>query len=134
MRPSDRELYKKVQDALLAIQAGRRQFGVQKHWLSDFEALGISSELELWTVLPKLLQEIIHAKPEECYCHDGGHPPRRSTDEEMKNMELWPYHWKSPSQGKMMFLKFAMKHARDGNWWYIHVDVHEDRPTKEKVV
>ena len=49
----------------------------------------------------------------------------------MKGMELWPYHWESQSQGKRMFLKFAMKQDRQGNWVYIHVDVHEDRPRAE---
>ncbi|MGA2556579.1 MAG: hypothetical protein ABSG04_09945 [Verrucomicrobiota bacterium] len=127
-RPSAHEICKKVQDALWAIQANRRVLGVTKHLLSDFDALEISSETELWEVLPRLMQEIINAKPPDCYCHLGGHPPRRSTDEQMKNMELWPYRWRSPSQGKMMFLKFAMRRDRKGDWWYIHVDVHEDRP------
>jgi hypothetical protein len=125
-RPLSREICKKVNDALLAIQAGRRLLGVDKHLTDDFRALDVYSLEELWEVLPALLQEIIHAKPPDCYV--GGHPPRRSYDEEMLDMELWPYHWNSPSQGRMMFLKFAMKHDRSGNWWYIHVDVHEDRP------
>jgi hypothetical protein len=130
-RPTPHEICKKVQDALLAIQANRRVLGVTKHLLNDFDALGISSELELWEVLPRLVQEIINAGPLECYLHVGGHPPRRSTDEEMKNMELWPYHWRSPCQGKMMFLKFAMKRDGKGDWWYYHVDVHEDHPQQE---
>jgi hypothetical protein len=128
IHPLAKEICKKIKDALLALQAGRRQLGVQKHLLSDFEALGISCEQDLWNVLPTLLQEITDARPPECYCHVGGHPPRRSTDEEMKGMELWPYHWNSPSQGRPMFLKFAMKRDKKGDWWYVHVDVHEDRP------
>jgi len=126
IRPSNREICKKVNDALNAIQARRRQLGVDKHLTDDFRALDIFSEEELWEVLPILLQEIIRAKPPDCYV--GGHPPQRSYDEEMRDMELWPYRWDSSSQDKMMFLKFAMKHDRTGNWWYIHVDVHEDRP------
>lgn len=128
IRPSNREIYKKVSDALLAVQAGRRALGLTKHLLGDFDALGIGSEQELWTILATLLQEIINAGPPDCYCHAGGHPPRRSYDEEMKGMELWPYRWDSPSQRKVMFLKFAMRPDCKGIWSYIHVDVHEDRP------
>jgi hypothetical protein len=121
-RPSGQEIYKKVSNALVAIQQGRRYFGVEKHLSSDFEALEVSSEPELWDVLPILLEEIKHAIPANCYV--GGHPPYRSYDEEMKDMELWPYRWNSPSQGKMMFLEFALERDKKGDWWY----VHEDRP------
>ena len=45
-RPQGREICKKVNDALHAIQAGRRQLGVYKHLFSDLEALDVNSEEE----------------------------------------------------------------------------------------
>jgi len=127
-RPLCHEIESKARSALAAIAGGRRVLGLTKHLFDDFTALGVSSEAELWKVLAELLEEIIAAQPAECYA--GGHPPYRSYDEEMKNLELWPYRWMSPSQGKMMFLKFALKRDRQGNWVYVHVDVHEDRPKR----
>jgi hypothetical protein len=127
-RPSDRELTHKVDEALEAILAGRRQIGLTKHLLSDCVALGLASEAELWQVLPELFREIKAADPISCYA--GQHPPSRSYDDEMRDMELWPFHWLSQSQGKMMFIKFALKRNRAQEWVYVHVDVHEDRPNK----
>ena len=124
-RPSNRELNSKVEDAITAILAGRRVLGVTKHLSGDFVALGISSEAEIWSILPELLREIKAADPVTCYV--GGSPPARSYDQEMKHMELWPYRWPSLRLGKQMFLKFAMKRNKQGDWIYYHVDVHEDR-------
>ena len=125
-RPSNPEICKKVGDALKAIEAGRCYLGVTKHLLSDFAALNIGSEDELWAILPTLLKEIRISDPITSYA--GQFPPVKSYDEEMKGIELWPYRWPSTTLGKEMWLKFGMKKDRKGDWHYVHVDVHENRP------
>jgi hypothetical protein len=128
-RPSAHEICKKVRDALLAIHAGRRQAPFTKHLIGDCQELNIYSAQELWGCLVELMKEILDANPVACYA--GCHPPTRSYEAETRNMELWAYRWSSPSAGRRMYLKFAMKQDHQGNWWYIHVDVHTDRPGKE---
>lgn len=127
-RPSNKEIINKVRDALDAVRAGRRCRGVSKHFSDDMAALEIDSDEEMWEVLPELLQEILDSGPVECYA--GGHPPKASYDQEMKGMELWSYVWESVRTRKTMWIKFALKKDRQGNWHYFHVDVHENRPRR----
>lgn len=130
-RPSNHEIIKKIQDALEGIKAHRCKIPLTKHWSDDLAALEISTEKEMWQILPILLSEIQEADPLTCYV--GGSPPQRSYDEEMKDLELWPYRWRSAYLNKTMFLKFSLKKDSGGNWWYLHVDVHEDRPTRSDI-
>jgi hypothetical protein len=127
-RPTPKELYGKVGHALRALVAGRRDFGTRKHWAGDREELGLQRAEELWELLPILLEEIKHAKPEKCYA--GQHPPQRSyeSDTPIKDEELWAFAWDSKRFGKRMYLKFVLtKDSRD-EWHYFHMDCHEDRP------
>ncbi len=127
-RPTTKELNGKVSHALKALAAGRRDFGTRKHWTGDREELGLESAVELWELLPKLLEEIRQAKPEECYA--GQYPPQRSyeSDAAIKGKDLWAFAWISKRCGKKMYLKFVLtKDSRD-EWHYFHLDCHEDRP------
>ncbi len=120
MRPSNREIWKKVADALEALKQGRFERGLTRHHSSDLAELDVS-EQELPHLLADLLREIQDAKPTECYA--GKRPPLRSYEPEIQNLELWAYAWHSRRFNKRMYLKFAIHKA-----WYIHVRCHENRP------
>jgi hypothetical protein len=120
MRPSNREIWKKIADALEALKHRRFQIGLTRHLTSDLAELESSAQ-DLPHLLAELLKEIQDAKPTECYA--GSRPPLRSFEPEIQNLELWAYAWHSPRFNKRMYLKFAIKKE-----CYIHVRCHEDRP------
>ena len=130
-RPTTKEVNGKVSQALLALAAGRKDFGTRKHWPSDREELGLGSAAELWELLPILLEEIRQAKPEKCYA--GQRPPQRSyeSDTAINGKELWAFVWDSEHFGEKMYIKFVLtKDGRD-EWHYFHVDCHKDRPNEK---
>lgn len=120
-RPSAREICKKVADALEALRHGRLAVAVTKHLVGDLSDLELESADDLGDLLIDLLEEIQQANPVECYV--GSNPPQRSYEEEIRNLELWAYSWRSLRLGRRMYLKFALK-----NQQYFYVDCHEDRP------
>lgn len=124
-RPSDREIIGKLLDARDAVESGRRIVAVRKHLAADLADLELDSAQELWTLLPKLLEEIVRSNPVACYA--GGRPPQRSYEDEIKGLELWAYAWPSVTLKKEMYLKFALEKDPQGNWHYLHVDLHESR-------
>src|SRR5688572_20748718 len=130
--PSNAELFGKVQNAIKALQAGRRQFGTLKHWPTDREALGLTATADLWPLLLELLDEIRSARPENCYA--GGRPPQRcyEDDEVIKDEQLWAFAWSSARMGKRMYVKFVLKKDSRGDWHYFHIDCHPDAPKKKK--
>ena len=127
-RPSHPELYGKVNNALAAIKAGRKDFGTMRHWPQDRCELGLSSTEELWNLLPELLNEIKKAKPELCYA--GAKPPQRCYQEEsaIKDEELWAFSWDSSHFGKKMYLKFVLTKDQRGEWHYFYVNCHASAP------
>ena len=120
-RPSGRELYNRVNEALAAISAGKYQFLLTKHLVSDLEELEIADEKELISLVAEGLREIRAVPPAKCWA--GGHPPARSYEPGIKDSELWAFAWYSQIFKRAMYLKFAIK--RDA---YIYVDCHADRP------
>jgi len=118
-RPSKKEIINKVQGALKAVKSGNRYQLIGKHISMDYEFLQVDCEDEFWIKLESLLQELLAAGPVCSYA--GQYPPQRSYEPQLKNMELWPYAWKSPAMGgRVVYLKFCLK---DG--CYFHVDCHE---------
>lgn len=127
-RPTAAELYGKVNNALHALKAGRRDFGTLKHWGSDSDQLELNSAADLWVLLPVLLEEIKLARPENCYA--GTRPPQRSyeADDAIKKKELWAFAWQSRQMGQRMYLKFVLTKNQRGEWHYFHLDCHPDAP------
>lgn len=122
-RPSNKEIIKKVHEALGAVQKGHRAFALQKHLVDDLDTLGLDDENEYWQLIEKCLLEIADVGSVVCYA--GGRPPQRSYEPQIKGMELWAYAWDSKRLQKPMYLKFALK-----NSFYFHVDCHENRAEK----
>jgi hypothetical protein len=119
-RPSNRELYDRVSDALAAILAGKYQF-LSKHIAGDLEELEVTDEKELISLVAEGLREIRAETPAKCWV--GGRPPARSYEPELKKLELWAFSWRSEIFGCDMYLKFAIKRGV-----YMYVDCHGDRP------
>jgi hypothetical protein len=126
LRPSPREICKKLADALEALEGRRFMIGLTKHLIGDLEELGLDSADDLPGLLIELLKEIRGANPIQCYA--GTKPPQRSYEDEIRKPELWAYSWNSSRFGKQMYLKFALK-----NGLYVYVDCHEDRPPEERL-
>jgi hypothetical protein len=127
-RPTPAEIYGKVNNAIQALKAGRRDFGTRKHWASDSADLGLNSASDLWNLLPVLLEEIRLARPENCYA--GTRPPQRSyeDDDAISDEELWAFAWNSQRLARRMYLKFVLTKNRRGEWHYFHLDCHTDAP------
>jgi len=121
LRPSKKEICKKITDALEALGAGQFQIGLTKHLVGDLAELALDSAQDLPNLLTDLLKEIQDEGPIECYA--GTRPPQRSYEQSIHDLELWAYAWHSERFKKRMYLKFALK-----NGCYIYVDCHEDRP------
>jgi len=121
-RPSNRELCKKIADALTAIRGGKFTQVVTKHIYGDLADLELdSAEEQLPGLLIELLEEIQTIGPIKCYA--GDKPPQRSYEPELYGLELWSYGWHSERLGRQMYLKFALKKEH-----YIYVDCHRDNP------
>lgn len=117
-RPSPREIYNKVRDALAAVKNGNSIQALTKHISGDYAAMGVDDEAAFWALLEQLLEEILDAGPGPHYV--GGRPPQRSYECQLNRMELWAYAWDSILLGKTMYLKFCLI----DNYYY-HVDCHE---------
>src|SRR2546428_5180925 len=120
MRPSDRELWKKIADALAALRAGRWDPGLTKHVVADLAELELDASRDLPVLLIQLLEEIQTAGPSKCY--RGTRPPQKSYEPEIEKLELWAFAWHSERFGKRMYLKFALRKQ-----CYVYVDCHKDR-------
>lgn len=119
-RPSKREKHNKVKEAIAAIGNDACFRLLTKHVSMDDEAMGVSDEDKFWETLVELLEELLAADPVKCYA--GGHPPQRSYEQDLKDMELWAYAWDSQVLGKKMYVKFCIKKG-----YYFHVDCHESQ-------
>lgn len=119
VRPHGKELHKKLRAALTALQEGRCRFQVHKHLVADLDALDVDTAA-LIPLLCEFIQEILSSDPESCYC--GKSPPEFCYEPQLKGEELWPFTWRSPSQGKVMYLKFVIRGDA-----YEHVTIHESK-------
>ena len=120
-RPSNREKYNKVSEAIAAIECGACFRLLTKHISMDDEAMGVDDEDGFWTMLVELLKEVLTVDPVKHYA--GRHPPQRSYEAKLKDKELWAYAWDSEILGKRMYVKFCITKG-----CYFHVDCHESQP------
>jgi hypothetical protein len=129
-RPSNHEIFSKVEKALEAIACGNRQIGPASSHSADFDECAIYDEADLWKKLPKLLLELKEELKQRgpVLCYAGYFPPMFADDHFLNGLELWPYHWDSKIMNFRIYLKFCIKIAQDGRPHYLHVSLHEDRP------
>jgi hypothetical protein len=118
--PSSKSIINRISDAIAAVDAGRMAFIATKHLAADIEELGLADAGDYWDAIFEFLHEIKTAGPANCYA--GGRPPKRCYEPGFKGLELFAYAWDSPSAGRRLYLKFAMKESH-----YYHLDCHEER-------
>ena len=119
-RPSKKEIYNKVKNALDAVRDGNRVQALSKHTAMGYDFLDVNDESEFWSLLEKLLDELLKEDPVKHYA--GARPPQPSYEPQLKNKELWAYVWDSSILSKTIYLKFCYK-----NNFYFHVDCHENQ-------
>lgn len=110
MRPTVRELNKKLKGAAAAIQNGRRLFAEPEKVVSEINSLDLGDSKEVWELILKLLPEI---QPDD---YDGRCPPETSYEKAILGKELFPFCWDSHQMKERMYLKFVL----DGDtFWYV---------------
>ena len=120
--PSPKTIINRVTEAIAAIAEGRMSFiAPNKHLASDLAELDLADADDYWDTIFVFLKEIEAAGPKGCYA--GTRPPYRCYEPGAKGLELFAYAWHSPSDGRRLYIKFAVK-----NGHYYHLDCHEDRP------
>lgn len=123
-RPSDSELYKKLDEARKALNCKPGVFANPAKTVGELGDLDINDSAEVWTLIKGLLEEI---KPDD---YAGGRPPQKSYEKIIEGRELFAFSWLSKMLGKKMYIKFALKDHR-----YYYVSLHTCRfGEKEKEV
>jgi len=131
-RPSQREIFSKVEKAAAAIACGNKQVAPLHHLSCDLEDCCIDDEADLWEKLPKLPDELKKSDPIKCYA--WGRPAKPSWERELGGLELWAHHWNSTIMGCKIYLKFSIKIDGGGEPHYLHARLHPDRPNRKAVI
>ena len=118
-RPSPHELSRKLQAAKSAVK--NKQVGVVNDLACTCEAieLGYDFGSELHEVLEGLLEE---TTPQH---YQGKRPPAKSYEDQVKDLELFPFVVASSRFKRKVYVKFCMN--QDFLWI---VSLHADRPEK----
>lgn len=115
-RPSDRELYKKIEEAKTYLRGQNGLFAHPAKAVGELEALEIGDTSEVWALIQAFLEEI---KPAD---YAGTRPPLRSYEKIIEDCELFAFSWLSKKVERKMYIKFALKNKR-----YYYVSLHEDK-------
>lgn len=114
LRPSLREVHKKIEEAKEALCNYQGIFANPAKAVGELYELGIGETSELWKLIKEILEEIA---PQD---YKGGSPPHKSYEKTIENHELFAYRWQSSLLNKEMYIKFALKNNR-----YYYVSLHE---------
>lgn len=94
----------KKADELIKAGSNSRRVLKPVSFQSQLRSLDITAE-EMWDVVLEVIPEI---SPVEHY--EGGRPPQKSYEEDIKGVELWAYSWISKRfVDQEMYLKFAIQ-------------------------
>lgn len=117
-RPSRKELFQKIKVAKDAVSKGRVILldDQEESIISDAFELGYDVEDELLIILSDLLAQ---TKPEN---YQGGTPPQKSYEREIKGFELFAFKLRISSFDCEIYYKFTI---RDDDLWL--VSLHKDR-------
>lgn len=104
-RPSYKEIYRRLKKAKEAVSKNRISFINPINIAADALELGFRIE-EIAEALSDLLEEIT---PND---YVGQFPPQRSYEDDILQLELFPFQWLSRRLGCRVYLKFATKEDR----------------------
>lgn len=119
IRPTHKELSKKIRLAISAVLAEKIIILNQTAVAADAIELGYDIS-DIKNVLVDLLNEI------DADYYVGDHPPEKSYEKKIKNLDLWPFRWGSKRFGCEIYFKFVLKNEQ---LWL--VSLHEHRENKE---
>lgn len=126
-RPSAKEKYDKVRDALEAIRGGNRDFATTKHIASSRDYVGASTTKEFWEIVEKLLEELLEKGPQKYY--QGLCPPEKCNEPKVLDEEMWVYRWQSSSLSSLAYIKFVVKNrggcSKSANKYVFLIICHE---------
>ena len=112
-RPSDRELYKRLNEAIKFLKDRHGLFANPSKAVGELYDLNIGDSSDVWQLIRELLQEIT---PKD---YQGARPPQKSYEKAIAGFELVAFCWWSPSLAKQMYIKFVLKDER-----YYYVSLH----------
>jgi len=119
-RPSHKELFNKIREAVSAIADGRIAILNQAAVAADAIELGYVIDLELTEVLMELLDEVTPRH------YAGTRPPQRSYEVDIQGIDIFPFLLESRRFNCRIYLKFALK---DSFFWL--VSLHQSKNLKE---
>lgn len=120
-RPSDRELFKRINEAKEFLQNRHGLFANPSKVVGELNDLGIEDANDVWLFIKELLEEI---SPRD---YRGTRPPQKSYEKSIAGLELLAFSWWSPSLAKQMYIKFVIKNER-----YYYVSLHQSRSIEQK--
>lgn len=123
--PTPKELNKKLQDALSAIQEEDYAFVEDRHLTSDMDKLFSESAEDHMERIAEFIQEIITNGGARCYNGHRTQPPLKCSNPRYPRLELFPFVWCSPSEGKDMYIKFGITYDAQKKPTYLYLNCHE---------
>lgn len=130
-RPSNKEIYSKVNAALEAVDLNNIQIIDERHNQEALELCHANTMDDVFDYVKMFLEEIKSIGPVQCFNEAR---PSGTVERSYHNTAifLFPYAWDSPSMQKRLYLKFGIlkksKHRPHQILTYFHLDCHEDRP------
>lgn len=103
LRPSHKELNKKLTEAREALTASECIFANPAKTVRELYALNVFESQEVGQLILELLTEITPKN----YC--GTRPPMKAYEKSIKDLELFAFCWESQKMKKKMYLKFAKR-------------------------
>jgi hypothetical protein len=119
-RPSERELFKRLNEAKEYLKSRAGLFANPAKVLGELNDLEIGDTNDVWLLIRELLEEI---SPED---YRGAKPPQKSYEKLIMGQELIAFSWQSAKLAKPMYIKFALKNGR-----YYYVSLHKSRSTEK---
>ena len=121
LRPSDRELLKKLEEAKKALKTQGGVFANPAKAVGELNNLKLGDTREIWSLILDLLEEI-HPKD-----YKGAKPPQKSYEKAIAGHDLFAFCWQSEKCEEKMYIKFALK-----NGLYYYVSLHPSHLLKKE--
>jgi hypothetical protein len=126
-RPSPKELWGKIAEAKVLIQKGKWAPSSPAKLKADFDelesVLGVETALleDQTAILVKALEEL------QAQHYAGSRPPTPSYEEASRNLDMFPFRWKSAHLNCEMYFKFCLGGADKGRRaWVLSIHPHRD--------
>ena len=120
-RPSDRELFKRINEAKELLKNRHGLFANPSKAVGELTELGIGDANDVWQLIKELLEEI---SPKD---YRGSRPPQKSYEKAIEGLELLAFSWWSSKLAKQMYLKYVLKNGQ-----YYYVSLYQSRSTKQE--